>query len=81
MKITNWKTTLGGALLAIGGWASTQSDPWWLWKAGGFLNVIGALLLGGSARDFNVPSSAVPGAAARDAKIKSDTELFTKPKT
>ena len=78
MKFTSWKTSLGGILLAIGGWASTQSEPWWVWKVGGIINVIGALLLGGAARDNNVPSSAVPTAAAKDAQIKSDTAIITK---
>ena len=55
----SWKTTLGGVLLAIGGWASTQSDPWWIYKAGGIINIIGALLLGGAARDNNVTSEQV----------------------
>ena len=77
MKLTSWKTTLGGVLLAIGGWASTQSDPWWVWKIGGILNVVGALLLGGAARDNNVPSSAAPSAAKKDALIKSDTTIIT----
>jgi hypothetical protein len=65
----SWKTTLGGALLALGQWASTQSEPWWLYKAGGLLSIGGALLLGGSARDNNVPSTAIPKAMEREEKI------------
>ena len=74
MKITSWKTTTGGVLLAIGQWASTQSTPWWLYKAGGLLSMVGALLLGGAARDNNVPSSAVESAVKAEAKIKGDTK-------
>jgi len=75
----SWKTTTGGVLLAIGGWATTQSTPWWLYKAGGVLSAVGALLLGGAARDNNVPSSAVPKAAEKDAQIKADTQFINKP--
>ena len=74
----SWKTTTGGILMAIGGWASTQSDPWWMFKVGGFLNIIGALLLGGAARDNNVPSAAIPAAQKRADEIKADTTIFTK---
>tara|TARA_R110000868_G_C10808691_1_gene757681 strand:- start:142 stop:357 length:216 start_codon:yes stop_codon:yes gene_type:complete len=68
--VKSWKTTLGGILLAIGGWASTQSDPWWLYKAGGLLNVVGALILGMAARDNNVPSAAVPAALRAEEKLE-----------
>ena len=74
----SWKTTLGGILLALGGWASTQADPWWLFKVGGFLNIIGALLLGGAARDNNVPSEAIKGATKAAEAIKADTQVFIK---
>ena len=69
----SWKTTVGGILLAIGQWASTQSDPWWLYKAGGLLNVVGALILGMAARDNNVPSAAVPSAMRAEEKLNQPT--------
>jgi hypothetical protein len=70
----SWKTSIGGILLAIGQALMAQSDPWWLWKVGSIMSPIGAALLGLSARDNNVPSSAVPSAAKADEKIKGDTK-------
>jgi hypothetical protein len=70
----SWKTTLGGVLLSIGTWASQQSTPWWLYKVGGILAPLGALLLGATARDNNVPSAAIPKAAAAEAVIKGDSK-------
>lgn len=69
----SWKTTTGGIVLAIGSWASGQVEIPWLWKLGPLLSAIGAVLLGVTARDNNVPSSAVPAAAKTDEKIKGDT--------
>jgi hypothetical protein len=71
--MSSWKTTLGGLIGAIGVWASQQSTPWWLWKLGALLNAVGLFLLGVSARDNGVPSSAVASAARTDALIKSTT--------
>ncbi len=73
-KLKSWKTTLGGILLSAGTWASQQSTPWWLYKVGSILAPLGALLLGASARDNNVPSADVPKAAEREAQIKSDAK-------
>ncbi len=75
----SWKTTLAGILLAIGQWASSQAEPWWLYKLGNLLNVVAPFMLGAAARDNAVPSSAVPKAAAADAQIKGDTATLTKP--
>ena len=72
--MNSWKTTVGSLSAALGVWASAQSTPWWLWKVGQVLNIIGLIVFGISARDNGVPSSAVPSAAKRDADIKGDTK-------
>lgn len=69
----SWKTTLGGALAAVGAYMSNQSEPWWFYKAGPILSLIGLAFFGVSARDNNVPSEAVPGAAKAAEKIKADS--------
>ncbi len=79
MNSKSWKTTVGGVLLSVGGVMATMSNPWWMWKVGTALQAIGGLMLGVTARDNNVPSSAVPKAAERDAEIKADTTIITKP--
>jgi hypothetical protein len=70
----SWKTTAGSLIAALGVWASAQSDPWWLWKVGQVLNIVGLIVFGVSARDNAVPSSAIPAAAARAEQIKQDTK-------
>lgn len=54
-SIVSWKTTLGGALLALGGPLS-QSDTPWVAALGSILVVAGPILLGFSARDANKSS-------------------------
>lgn len=51
----SWKTTLGGILLAIGGYFITQ-DFAFADIIGQVLNAVGALLLGTMARDNDVSS-------------------------
>lgn len=51
----SWKTTVGGILLAIGGFFLTQ-DFAFAEVIAQVINAIGALLLGVSARDNNVSS-------------------------
>jgi hypothetical protein len=72
--MTSWKTTVGSLVAALGVWASSQSDPWWLWKVGQALNIIGLIVFGISARDNGVPSSAIPAAAKRAEEIKAETK-------
>lgn len=74
----SYKTTTGGILAAIGAYMSNQSDPWWMFKLGPIISAIGLGLLGFSARDNNVPSSAIPSAAKADEKIKGDTAFVEK---
>lgn len=72
----SWKTTTGGIILAIGSWASGQVEPVWLWKIGPLISAVGAVLLGVTARDNGVPSSAVPSAAKAAEKIKEETTFI-----
>lgn len=60
MKLTNWRTTTAGCLLALGQWAAGVSDPWWVWKAGQLCNIVGALLLGAAAGDAKKPAVPTP---------------------
>jgi len=74
----SWKTTVGGILGAIG--SVMVMLPWPIVvKIGGVLNTIAIAMIGVTARDNDVPSSAVPKAADRDAAIKGDTATITKP--
>ena len=57
----SWKTTLGGAITAIGA-ALMQNDDPTLKAAGGILIVIGPLILGGFSKDSNVHGGTVPQA-------------------
>ncbi len=54
--MTNWKTTLGGILAAIGQFLQTVEDPSWVRMVGQIIAAAGLFLLGASARDFNVTS-------------------------
>lgn len=49
----NWKTTVGGLLLAIGTPLSQSSDET-LKYIGTIMTALGALILGLAAKDFNV---------------------------
>lgn len=69
----SWKTTAAGILGAIGSWAATQGDPWWLHKVGEACQQVAFFLIGIAARDNNVPSAAIPSAARTEEKIKGDT--------
>lgn len=54
----NWKTTLSGILLAAGLFLnseySPQKDSVWVKRIGNLLAIVGAGLVGVSAKDFNV---------------------------
>ena len=56
MKKTSWKTTLYGALAALGTWAMDAQDPAWLATAGKVMMALSVFLLGKNARDRNVSS-------------------------
>ena len=56
---TSWKTTLFGALSALGAYLVTVPDPAWLATLGKALCVIGPGLLGFFARDNNKSSEDV----------------------
>ena len=68
MKITSWKPKVGGILLSVGSYMMTMSTPWWAWKVGNIAQIVGGMLLGGTARENGVPSSSVPAAAQKDAE-------------
>lgn len=77
----SWKTTVGGIGTILAGLGAAIN----LWLngniAGAITTALAAIAAGVgliSARDNNVPSSAVPKAAAADAKIKSDAAMITK---
>ena len=52
---SSWKTTLGGMLLAAAPVSAGLLPPQWHW-VGDALAALGALILGGSARDNGVTS-------------------------
>ena len=52
----SWKTTLFGAITALGAYLITCNDPSWLPLVGKALTVAGPLLFGAFARDNNVSS-------------------------
>lgn len=52
----SWKTTLGGAISAIGAFLITQDDPAWLSIVGQILMGLGTFIIGASARDNSVSS-------------------------
>lgn len=54
--MNSWKTTLFGALAALGTYLATVQDPEWLQYVGKGLVMVGPLLLGLFARDNNVSS-------------------------
>lgn len=50
----NWKTTLFGAITALGVYFSTVTDPSWLSTVGQVMTGLGALMTGVFAKDSNV---------------------------
>lgn len=54
----NWKTTLCGALGALGVYLQSVNDPAWLGIVGQILAGIGTFLLGMFAKDRNVTGGA-----------------------
>lgn len=58
-KMKSWKTTLFGALAAVGAYLQTVQDPAWLQTVGKALVVAGPLLLGLFAKDSNVTGGTV----------------------
>ena len=54
---SSWKTTVGGILLAIAPVATHAIPPQFSWISE-LLAAVGALVLGGSARDHDVSSAA-----------------------
>jgi hypothetical protein len=82
MKFTSWRTTAGGIGTILGGVSGAIK----LYLSGNITEAV-TLLIGSistglaliCARDNNVPSSAVPKAAEKDAQIKGDTTMITKP--
>lgn len=54
----NWKTTLGGILVAVGLFLTEQTNPV-LKLAGQIIAPVGAFLLGSSAKDNNVTGGTV----------------------
>lgn len=53
----SWKTTAGGIIAAIGvGISQSMGDVAWLRTVGEFLQMLGALVIGFSARDNKVTS-------------------------
>ncbi len=51
----NWKTSLGGLLMALGATLSGMFDPPWLAELGKILLAAGALIMGRYARDEPTP--------------------------
>lgn len=54
----NWKTTLAGAISAVGAYLSTQPGGWAI--VGQILAALGVFLIGASAKDGSVGSKALP---------------------
>lgn len=56
IDMKSWRTTLAGAIAALGTYLSTVDDPAWLQIVGQVMLAVGMLILGGSARDNKVSS-------------------------
>lgn len=61
-SVRSWKTTLAGAIAALGVYLQSQHDPAWLNTAGQVMTGLGGFLTGLWARDANKTSEQV-GAA------------------
>ena len=57
---TNWKTTLAGAVGALGTYLATQPGGWAV--VGQVLQAIGVFLIGAAAKDSNVTGGSKPQA-------------------
>ena len=57
---TSWKTTLCGAITALGAYLTSTTDPTWLPILGKALVIAGPLLLGFFSKDSNVTGGTVP---------------------
>lgn len=75
----SWKTTVGGFIAGLGFYMSSQAEPWWFYKVGPIISLIGLTFFGATARDNNVPSEAIPSACKAADKIKRDTAFLQKP--
>lgn len=53
----SWKTTVGGAVTALGVYLSSQTTPAWLHTVGVVLMMAGSAFTGAVARDNNVTSA------------------------
>lgn len=62
--MTNWKTTLAGAVVALGIFLQTIVDPPWIKQVGELLAGGGAFLTGFFAKDKNVSNAPNPVASA-----------------
>lgn len=56
IDMKSWKTTLGGALGALGTYLATVHDPAWVAIVGQVLIGLGMFIVGATARDNNVSS-------------------------
>lgn len=56
MKQASWKTTVFGAVSALGVYLTTITDPSWVHVLGQVLTGLGTFLMGAVARDNNVTS-------------------------
>lgn len=56
LDMKSWRTTLSGAIAALGSYLITLDDPAWLQVGGQVLLALGMLLMGGTARDNKVTS-------------------------
>ena len=52
----SWKTTVAGAIAALGGYLTTVTEPSWLSTLGKTMATLGTLAIGLFARDNNVTS-------------------------
>ena len=67
----NWITTVGGILTAVGASLITQEDPT-LRLIGQVLSVLGPLVLGWAAKQYNVTGGSIPQASPPGVALKSD---------
>jgi hypothetical protein len=62
--MTNWKTTLGGLITAVGAYLQTVPEPTWLATVGKIMIGLGPLLIGFFAKDKNVSNAPNPVTSA-----------------